>query len=221
MSVVSAVRQALFNTLAQDIVALTHTPFPRVAIDGVDGAGKSRFADDLAGVIRRLQRPVIQASVDGFHQPRARRYAQGRTSPRGFFADSYDYELFKACLLTPLALGGSGLYRTAAFDHTSDQALDLPAQQALPGSILLCDGIFLHRPELCEHWTFSIFLAVDFEVSVARCARRDGTSPDPDASSNHRYVAGQQLYFETCAPAQRASVVIDYNDLDNPRIIRP
>ncbi len=216
----SGSRQALLRTLAQEIGALPQT-FPRVAIDGVDGAGKSRFADDLAVVIRALQRPVIRASVDGFHQPRARRYAQGRHSPRGFFMDSYDYAQFKACLLTPLAPGGSGYYRTAAFDHTLDLPRDLPPQQALPGSILLCDGIFLHRPELYEDWTFSIFLAVDFEVSVARCAARDGTSPDPNAPSNHRYVAGQRLYFETCAPAQKASVVIDYNDLENPRIIRP
>jgi uridine kinase len=60
----------------------------RVAVDGVDGVGKTTFADKLSSAIERIGRPVIRASVDGFHNPRELRYRRGRASPEGFYLDS-------------------------------------------------------------------------------------------------------------------------------------
>ena len=52
-----------------------------VAVDGVDGAGKTYFADALAEALRRAGHTVFRASIDGFHNTRALRYARGATSP--------------------------------------------------------------------------------------------------------------------------------------------
>jgi uridine kinase len=84
------------------------------------------------------------------------------------------------------------------------------------------DGIFLHRPELRAYWDLSIFLQIDFAVSRERNAAREGTSEalDPDTPANRRYGAGQQRYLSECAPAQNADIVIDYNDLGAPRILK-
>lgn len=146
------------------------------------------------------------------------RYARGRTSPVGYFHDSYNYDLLKAALLDPLSPGGSGRYRAAAFDHRSDAAVTMAEEQAVPGAILVFDGIFLHRPEMRPYWDFSIFLDVRFDHSYRRMADRDGGSPDPRASANHRYLDGQRLYLRKCDPKRRASIVIDNNDLDAPFI---
>jgi len=61
---------------------------------------------------------------------------------------------------------------------------------------------------------------VPFSVSVPRVARRGAGfgSPDPEAPSNRRYVEGQRLYLRECAPASRATVVVDNTDLDAPAI---
>jgi len=192
----------------------------RVAIDGVDGAGKTSFADELGGFVAAKGRPVIRASVDGFHNPRAVRYHRGRHSPLGFFEDSYDYVALKRHLLDPLSPGGSRRYRQALFDVASDEAVSVIEAEAPPSAVLLFDGIFLHRPELLAYWDISIFLQTAFEVSVARCALRDGASPDPAAPSNRRYVEGQQLYLQSCRPEAKATIVIDYNDLSAPRLLR-
>ena len=45
-----------------------------VAVDGVDGAGKTTFCDELASVLRAQGRAVVRASVDDFHHPRAIRW---------------------------------------------------------------------------------------------------------------------------------------------------
>nr|WP_255604239.1 hypothetical protein [Oscillochloris sp. ZM17-4] len=196
------------------------SPFvTRVGIDGVDGAGKTMFGDELVGLLQAAGRRVIRASVDSFHNPRALRYRRGRHSPEGFFHDSYDYAQLWAALIDPLSPGGDGRYRTAAFDHRTDSPVVAPEEQAATGDILVFDGIFLHRPELRSSWDLSVFLEVSVVTSVGRCAARDGSSPDPQHPSQRRYVEGQQLYLRSCRPERRATFVVNNNNLDAPYLV--
>lgn len=212
-------RSDLLAHIACTIAELAQDRIVRVAIDGVDGAGKTTFANELAGAIIAVGRPVIRASVDGFHNQRAIRYVKGKQSPVGFFEDSYNYALLKQYLLDPLSPGGNRRYCIAAFDHVTDNAVPLVEQEAPENSILLLDGIFLHRPELRSYWDASIFLRVNFSISVARNAIRDGASPDPTDGSNRRYVEGQRIYLSKCSPENAATMVIDNNDLAAPAIV--
>jgi uridine kinase len=206
----------LLAELAHRLVLVSPDRTIRVAIDGADGAGKTTFADELDSSVAALGRPVIRASVDDFHNPKAVRYQQGRHSPRGFFEDSYNYAALKGYLLDPLSPGGCKRYRRAFFDHVTDDTAPIVEAEALPFSVLLLDGIFLHRPELLGCWDVSIFLRTDLAVSAARRASRDGSSPDPAAPSNRRYVEGQRFYLQECQPEAKATIVIDYNDLSAP-----
>src|SRR5205085_2206643 len=105
----------------------------------VDGAGKTMFADGLAASLRAAGRPVIRASVDAFHRPRAQRYRRGRQSPSGFWLDSYDYDRLRADLLDPLGPGGSRHYRTAAHDLATDRPVDGGWAVAPPCAVLVLD----------------------------------------------------------------------------------
>jgi uridine kinase len=213
-------RSRLLDLIGGQITQTSSQSFLKVAIDGVDGAGKTTFADELASVLRDSGKEVIRASVDGFHHPRTVRYRQGRDSPVGFFHDSYDYQALKALLLDPLSPGGSGVYQLAAFDCAMDAPLMPEKLKAKPGAILVLDGIFLHRQELLNYWDFSVFLDVRFEISIPRGAQRGPGfgSPDPGAKSNQRYILGQELYLRECAPKRYATVVVDNNDLAHPKL---
>lgn len=215
-----AVRESVIRFVAASVVALGCDGVLKVGVDGVDGAGKTVFADELGREISRLGRPVIRAGIDGFHRPRSVRYRRGRHSPEGYFHDSYDYTVLREVLLDPLSAGGDGNHRRAVFDHVTDCSVDSGVEHADPGSVLVFDGIFLHRAELVEYWDYSVFLDVSFDVAVARMSCRDGTDPDPDEPVNQRYVRGQMRYLATCAPAAAASVVIDNTDLGYP-CVRP
>lgn len=212
-------RDALMMVLGENIAQMHIQPATFVGIDGVDGAGKTHFADELGRELARRGRPVIRASVDGFHNPRNHRYRQGRDSPRGFFEDSYDYPAMRELLLDPLASSGMGRYCSAAFDLTRDAAVP-PAYATAPAdSVLIVDGIFLHREELRDYWHFSIWLETTFDVSVARMAARDGSSPDPMDAVNARYIEGQRLYISLCHPQSQATVAVNNDDLTNPFIV--
>jgi uridine kinase len=219
---VSEAHASLLHRLAATIVALHPARIVRVAIDGVDGAGKTTLADALVSLVAEQGRPTIRASVDDFHHPRALRYARGRYSPAGYYLDSYDYDSFRKLLLDPLSRDGSHRYIARGFDLDNDRPFERDWQKAKPGAALIVDGIFLHRAGLRSHWDLSVFLKVDFKVSVPRGAQRGPAldPPDPAAPLNQRYVGGQMRYFSECSPEQRADIVIDYNDLRAPKILK-
>ena len=170
------------------------------------------FADELFDVLASAARPLIRAGVDAFHHPKSVRYRLGRDSPEGFYRDSYDYATLARVLLDPLSPGGSGRFRRAVFDVDADRFVDAPEEQAAPGSILLFDGIFLHRPELRGYWDLSIFLHVEW-------MRNHRVRHHPE-QARPRYSEGQALYLRECRPDERASVLIDNDDLDRPSIVR-
>src|SRR5437763_15719630 len=99
---------ALLDRLASAIASLHPDRTIRVAVDGVDGAGKTVLADALAPLVAHKGRPGIRTSVAAFHNPRSTRYARGKYSPDGFFLGSYDSGAFRRLLLERLGPGGAG-----------------------------------------------------------------------------------------------------------------
>lgn len=179
-----------------------------VAVDGVDGSGKTTFAAQLRDGYRSHDRGVHVVHLDDFLNPRAVRYRRGRDSPEGFFLDSYDLSGFARYVLEPLAPGGTRFVTQRLFDYRSDAPRDDPPVQVGRGDVVIVEGMFLHRDELVDTWDLSVFLDVPFSVSVARTAARDGTNPDPAHPSVARYVEGQRIYLARCRPKERATVVV-------------
>jgi uridine kinase len=204
-------RCAVLEHVGRSIVARSGAGTLRVAIDGVDGAGKTTFADELRDALIPCGPPVIRATVDGFHYHRSVRYRKGRSSPEGFYRDSYDYAALTRVLRDPLSPGGTGRFRRAVFDVDADLAVNAPEEEAATGAVLLFDGIFLHRPELRRYWDFSVFLRVDWTRNHRLRGQR--------VAGQERYAAGQALYFEECRPWEGASMVIDNHDLAAPFIV--
>jgi uridine kinase len=211
-------RAELREQLASIITEIDLPHSVRVAIDGIDGAGKTTIADDLVAPVQRQGRRVIRASVDSFHNPRAIRYWRGRHSPEGYFRDSFNHDALIENLLQPLGPDGSRQYRTTVFDYKTDSPVVAPLLRSHDQHILLFDGVFLLRPELLRFWDLRIFLDVTFEEAMARCSQRGGGSPEPSAPENRRYVEGQKIYLAECDPKAAADLIIDNNDLAAPQL---
>ncbi|MBI3914429.1 MAG: uridine kinase [Chloroflexi bacterium] len=216
-------RQDLFNQLANHIIA-AHLPHPtRVAIDGVDAAGKTTLADELVAPIESRGREVIRASIDRFHRPRAERYARGADSPEGYYYDSFDYAALRAALLDPLGPNDTRAYRRRVFDYRADAPVHDPTRVAAADAILLFDGVFLLRPELAACWDYCIFVHVEFEVALERALARDakmfGSAENARARYMNRYIPGQRIYLQAVQPQRLADVIVDNNDSTEPRFL--
>ncbi len=209
-------RTKLLQFLATELVGLG-AGRRLIAIDGADGSGKTTFTDELASVIQ--SRPVVTIHLDDFLNLQEVRHRRGRTSPDGFWLDTYDYAAFHDNVLTPLRSGGDGMYRPAVTDARQNHRIELPRREAPEDALVLVEGMFLHRDELIGQWDYSIFLDVPFTETARRMSIRDGGNPDPEHPSMRRYVGGQRLYFETAEPWSRATRVIDNARPDELRLL--
>lgn len=203
--------------LAADMLKTIGSGRQLVAIDGVDGSGKTFFAARLAAAVQ--DRPVIVIHVDDFLNPSPLRHAQGRNSPDGFWMDSYNYAALNEQVLIPLGPDGNGRYCPVAYDPLTDKVVHGEVAHAPADAVIIVEGMFLHRDELISRWDASVFLHVPFTVTAARMAERNGSNPDPEHATMRRYVGGQRRYFEAAQPWKRATFVVDNSDFTAPKIM--
>jgi uridine kinase len=186
----------MLSTLADAIASTNPRGYSRVAIDGIDAAGKTRLADELAPLVEARGRSVIRSSSDAFLRPAAERYRQGRDSPRDYYEDSFNLAAIRRAVLNP----------------------PNPA-----GSVLLFDGVFLLRPELDECWDFRVFVRVSYATSLQRALDRDvpalGGAEEVRRLYENRYHPGQRLYLAEVRPEERAEAVLVNDDPANPGLI--
>lgn len=187
-----------------------------VAVDGADGVGKTRFADDLADTLAGNGTEVVRASVDGFHHPRDHRHAQGRNGET-VWRRTFDYRRLRTELIDPWRRGSGRTFRTAWFDHRSDAEAPTEPRPVPEHGVLIVDGVFVQRPELVHAWDLVVYLDAPAAVGVARMAARDGLPNDPEDPGHRRYLDAQQIYRAQADPSGNADLVVDYTDFDQPR----
>lgn len=217
---------SLFKHLSEAILGYQKELPVLVGVDGVDASGKTTLANKLAACLEQSNRQIIRASIDGFHNPIVVRYRQGRESPSGYYQDSFNHKLIIEKLLKPLCVGNLK-FKERVFDYRIDEEVNVPSKKAEKDAILIMDGVFLFRPELICYWDIKIFLDVGFDVTVPRAVRRAKVRESLIGSEqgiidiyNCRYVPGQKLYFQEASPQEKADILVNNNNYDNPLIVR-
>jgi uridine kinase len=198
----------------------------KVAIDGRRGAGKTVLADELAALIRARGFQVLRPSVDGFHQPRERRYRQGEYSAQGYYEDAFNCEAVVEGLLAPLSGDVFPVNcREVSPDLRANLPSDAPPVRAGAESILLFDGIFLFRRELNPWWDFRILVDVDSQTALSRALVRDVEAIGPVDAIRRKYEVRYEpawgIYCDAEQPESKADVVVDNRDFARPGILRP
>ena len=215
-------RMHVLDALAERIGRLQLGRPARIAIDGRTASGKTTLADELAARLIAQGRPVIRTSIDGFHKPRAERYARGRHSADGYYYDARDLAAVVALLLAPLGPGGDRLYRTASFDLEGDRAIEQEPQIAVEDAILIVDGTFLQRPELSNQWDATVFVRTSVETSEARGLCRDMERLGGEEAARElyarRYHPAYTLYERLSEPERRSDAIIDNDGLTRPQL---
>jgi uridine kinase len=176
-----------------------HAPdrLTRIGVDGVDGAGKTSLAEEIAQLLTKRGRPSIRVSLDFFERPPAERYARGKLSPEGYYLDAFDVEGLHAHVLS---IGGP------------------------PELVLVVDGIFLQRPELADLWDATVWVDADLEPAAERAGERDSVRTDSLEQELERYrlryFPAQRRYIEEQRPRERATFVLRNTQLDEPELVK-
>lgn len=198
------------------------TPF-RVAINGIQGTGKTVFASKLTHYLQAQSCHAIHISIDGYHHPRAMRYRQGRDSAQGYYDDCYNETAFvdkvlRASQATPAS------YVPAIFDLATDTALQMAALPLEPEAILIVDGAFLLKPLYRPHWDLVVYLHTDVATARQRGIARDkallGGEKAAEQKYLKRYHLASELYIRDNAPQNHADYIFDNSDFDDLVVIK-
>ncbi len=216
-------RTKVLKQLERFIVSREISHPMKVAIDGIDAAGKTILSKELVSLLSQNTKHIIRASIDDFHNPREIRYRRGADSPEGYYHDSFDYQALKSMLLAPLGPYGNRQFRTALFDYKRNSPVETPSNIAPGDAILLFDGVFLLRPELIDQWDISIYVDISFEICLERAFQRDqdllGEADEIRRRYKRRYIPGQQIYLGSCQPKKHADIIMHNDDPEKPSIL--
>ncbi|MBN9607243.1 MAG: hypothetical protein J0G30_11595 [Actinomycetales bacterium] len=185
-----------------------------LAVDGPDGAGKSRFAADLVLAFERAGVATFHASIDDFHAPKEVRYARGRFSPDGYYERAFDYSLLRRVLVEPFRMGGSTGFQLAGFDLERDEPREAEWTTGPADAVLIIDGVLLQRPELRGLWNGAIWVDAQPEERARRMLERDGQRPGSEHAA--RYEGAQRRYVREAKPNTAAWAILDLTDPDRP-----
>jgi uridine kinase len=168
----------------------------RIGIDGVDAAGKTVLAEEVAQLLTKRRRPCVRVSVDFFERPPGERYVRGNLSAEGYYLDAFDVERFRAHVLS---IHGPN---------------DL---------VIVADGVFLQRPELEDLWDATVWVEADLEVTARRGVERDlpwfDTIEEIQERYRIRYLPAQRRYIEEQRPHERAALVFRNTDPAEPELV--
>lgn len=212
--------EALFLLIAHK---LDEHPLPRariVGINGVDTAGKTRFAQDFAAFLRAQGRDVALIHGDDFHNPRAIR-RQGDDPVRGYIEHAFNLSLLERELLAPIQRGEAFDKTLALIDLDADTPTAIRRYTVRRETIVLVEGVLLFRPPIDAYFDLRLFLHIPFDEVLRRAAARDVPHYGDDYLERYqvRYIPAQQCYLETYRPAERSDFVVDNTKVGFPRLL--
>lgn len=195
----------------------------RVAVNGIEGTGKTVFAKKFTEFLKKDNLNAIHVSIDGFHFNKEVRYKQGENSAKGYYEDSYDEMAFVEKVLKS-SQTEFPTYTTAIHDIETDQYIDLAPITLENDAILITDGAYLFKPNYREYWDLKIYLKTSFEIAMNRGVERDkellGGFEITKEKFEQRYHKSSQMYLDENQPEQLADIIIDNSNFDNLKLLK-
>lgn len=179
-----------------------------IGVDGLGGAGKTTFVEEVKRKLKEEHCLVEVIYLDDHIVEKEKRYDTGHPEWYEYVHLQWDSSELVNCLFTPLHQGNC--LNLPFYDKVTD-SITYKKMDVLANRIVLIEGIFLQRNEWRQFFDSVIFLNCPFEVRKERVLTRDayiGNDQERLKKYTERYWPGEQHYLETIDPINRADLVI-------------
>lgn len=184
-----------------------------LAIDGIDGSGKSVLAARLSAATTAAGMEAVTFAVDDFRRPVD--WARGdRSEADIYYDDYYDLALLDRCLAA--FMDGATSFEIPAFDAAAHR-IDGHRTISFPGAALaIVEGVFVLRLPRVSAGAGLIYLRASFAAARRRILARDAARGRDPADIHHRitarYFPSQERYLRAFNPVARADVLVDHEE---------
>lgn len=191
-----------------------------VAIDGIDGSGKSRFARAVAAACEAEGAPTFVFRVDDFRRPLGL-FLDGADEAAVYYDRYYDFALLDACLRA--FLDGAPGVSIPRFESTREAVTGTQELDFGGARLALLEGVFVLRASATASAAVIVLEVTEAEAR-RRILERDMARGRPrdvvEHRMNHRYFPAQRAYRAAFDPLRRADVVVDNEHWNEPRLVR-
>ncbi|MDQ3369342.1 MAG: AAA family ATPase [Myxococcota bacterium] len=196
------------------------SPRAILAVDGIDGSGKSTFAHTLLTSLRGHGCEGVIVSVDDFRRP-IEWSALDRPEVDVYFDSYYDLDLAERCLREFMA--GAARVTIPRYDVLTER-IDGTRELGFAGAhVAIVEGVFPLRIPAVAEGVVIYLEASEPEVRrriIERDTKKRRSREETEARIDRRYFPSQERYRALFAPRDRADIVIDNEDPTAPRAVR-
>jgi uridine kinase len=191
-----------------------------IAIDGIDGSGKSTFARQLAAGLGAAGAGAVVLSVDDFRRPVE--WGAAAAEADAYYDAYYDLAGCERCAAA--FLGGASGVEIPQFDSVTERPIPARALALEGATVAVIEGVFPLRIPIVRELAVAIYLDVSPGEARRRILARDqrkGRAPaDIARRIEGRYAPGQARYHAALDPRGRADVIVDNERPDAARCLR-
>lgn len=190
-----------------------------IAIDGLDGSGKSTFARRLASVLAEGGTTAVQFHVDDFRQPVA--WTTPEREADQYYETYYDLDHCNRCLQA--FVGGAAEISIPHYDIALERVVGSRPLALDDATVAIVEGVF---PLRLPHVATGTLIYLDTRETelrrriIARDLKKGRTVDEIVRRIDRRYFPSQQRYLRELASRDRAHVIIDNEDPLAPRMVR-
>jgi uridine kinase len=190
------------------------------AIDGIDGSGKSRLADQLLAGLRAGGAAAALLHVDDFRRPVD--WSRTDKSELDLYYDDY-YDLPRLDRALRAIMDGAAWVELPTYDlEGSGQAGPARRIELGGAQVVLVEGVFVQRVPAVAAAATIIYVETTFGEAHRRILARDvarGRAPEEvERRIASRYFPAQRRYGAAIQPQAHAAVLIDNQ---GPALARP
>lgn len=203
-------RADVIGEYADEVLQLFPAGRILVGLDGIDGAGKTTFAKDLAASLEERGVAAAALSLDDFLPVDAGAEGAAGTD----HSPPYDVDAFRRLVVAPYRRGEpTVLQHRSRAGEVAEPPVFVPGDRA----VLVVEGSFLHARDLVGLWHTSAWLQAPRALARERAAERDGIPVDDPRLE--RESAAVERYFRELDPRKLANASFDLRDPAGPRRI--
>lgn len=191
-----------------------------IAVDGLDGSGKSVLADRLVAALGQAGTGAVLLRVDDFRRPIDWARAGGAEADI-YYEDYYDLGLLQQGAQAFLE-GAPGL-DLPLFDSRSERHQGRRAIAFTDAAVAVVEGVFAQRVAAVRQAAV-VYIETSRDEARRRILARDTARGRTVADVSHRidarYFPAQDRYLRECDPVARAAALVVHERLGAPALLR-
>ncbi len=190
-----------------------------VAIDGSDCSGKTEFAHKLVDFFKNNSIKSEILSTDYFLNEKSIRESGDLEAFEMHYYHNYDFEKLGK-ILKQIQASSHFEYDDFILDVEKDTFTKKLKFEAESNTVIIVEGKFLLKNSLKSYFDYSIRLKIDSIHQIERALKKYGKKEETLDYFRDVFIPANDLYETINKPDEFASLIIDNNDIENPKILK-